>query len=145
MLSDTPESRWHKIYLAKMARKASEAEAEATMTAEPGDGEEETGRSDVDEVDALGAVEEDLGEMDQNEAIAVESREPGEKGGGSEELKRKEGEVAERQAGGRPSREESSKGKGKDADKGDGTTPQPSAVADGLALPLADAISRVGL
>jgi hypothetical protein len=32
---------------------------------------------------------------------------------------------------------------GKDANKGVGAAAQPSAVADGLALPLADAISQV--
>lgn len=143
VLSDKPESRSHINYLAELARKA--AAGEATAAAELDNGEATaTGRDDVEEADALGAVE-DLGEMEEHEGIEVQSRQPEEDGDESEESKRKDDGVAEGQVGGRPSRKESSKGKDP-SNKGDGTAPQPpqpSAVADGLALPLADAISKV--
>ncbi|GFZ51238.1 hypothetical protein JCM24511_08996 [Saitozyma sp. JCM 24511] len=144
VLSDKPESRSHVNYLAELARKAAVGEATTTAELDDGETETETGRTEAEEVDALGAAE-DLGEMEEHEGIEVQSRQPEEDGDESEESKRKDDGVAEGQVGGRPSRKESSKGKDP-SNKGHGTAPQPpqpSAVADGLALPLADAISKV--
>jgi hypothetical protein len=139
VLSDKPESRSHMNYLKELARKDAAPEA----TTESGEGE--SGLSGNEEVDAIEETEEieEIEKIEEIEEIEVEDLEVGQKSGKDEGSKRDEDRdgAAEIQVSGEQGRGESRKGKG--ANKGDGTGAQPSALADGLALPLADAISKV--